>query len=66
MYELFVNVTWLQNEHSPLYKTEYNGTLVDVGQEKFKYKTVPLILSCQQLDLLLGYHEDLLAHLETV
>ena len=26
MYELFVKLVWLWNEHSPLYKNEYNGT----------------------------------------
>ena len=31
MYELFVKLVWLWNEHSPLYKNEYNGTPHEVS-----------------------------------
>ena len=29
MYELFVKLVWLWNEHSLLYKKEYNGTVME-------------------------------------
>ena len=37
MYELFVKVALLQNEHLPLYKKEYNGTLPLVTNLKLPY-----------------------------
>ena len=32
MYELYVKVAWLQNENLPLYKNEYNDTLVSLPE----------------------------------
>ena len=39
IYELFVKVAWLQNEHLPLYKKDYNGTVeMNIRDKKKKLK----------------------------
>ena len=49
MCELFSKVVWLQNEHLPLYKNEYNGTLflssMALSSTKINISTIQLLYS---------------------
>ena len=54
MWELFVKISWLRNEHLPLYKNEYNDTAV-VG-------LVIIVLYCIVYTWFKIVHHNLLRH----
>ena len=64
MCELFVKVAWLYNEHLPLYKKEYNGTLT-LFLLNFSYFDLQLYFidkSTKKLDLF-SYSECILYYI---